>query len=111
MIEEYRGSMELDPKRLLESLRRAVEEARRSREWRGLGILFLLMTPEQRETFRRMQATMSLLEGHANHLMNALSEGKVREAARMRRTLKERRGERAGGGKAVQRALRVGTQT
>jgi coenzyme F420 biosynthesis associated uncharacterized protein len=110
MIDEYLSSMELDPKRLLESLRRAVEEARRSREWRGLGILFLLMTPEQRETFRRMQATMSLLEGHANHLMNALSEGKVREAARMRRTLKERREHRTGVEKAFQRAIGFDTK-
>jgi uncharacterized protein (DUF2342 family) len=75
LANEYLESIELDPRRLIETVRRAREEARRSNEWRGLGFLFLLMTPEQRQTFRRMQALMSLLEGHGNHVMEVLSRG------------------------------------
>jgi coenzyme F420 biosynthesis associated uncharacterized protein len=105
MIETYLGSMELDTKKLLDSLRRAVDEARRSKEWRGLGILFLMMTPEQRDIFRKMQATMSLLEGHANHLMNALAPGRVKDAPRMARTLKQRRESSGGLEKTFQKAI------
>lgn len=90
-VDRYLGSVDLDARRFLETLRRAVEEARRDPQWRGLGFLFLLMNPEQREVFRRMQAVMSLLEGHANHVMDGLAPGNVREAARMKRVLRRRR--------------------
>jgi coenzyme F420 biosynthesis associated uncharacterized protein len=90
MIDGYVASIDLDTRKLLQTIRRAREEARgRSRQ--GLGVLFLLMTPEQRESFRRMQAVMSLLEGHGNYVMDALSVGRIEGAARMRRTLSRRR--------------------
>jgi coenzyme F420 biosynthesis associated uncharacterized protein len=90
-VDRYLGSVDLDGRKLLETLRRAVEEARRNPRWRGLGVLFLLMTPEQREVFRRMQAAMSVLEGHANYVMDHVSVGHVRQAERMRRALHRRR--------------------
>ena len=49
------------------------------------------MTPEQRAVLERIQAMMSLLEGHANFVMDRVGEGRVRGAARMRRSLQERR--------------------
>jgi coenzyme F420 biosynthesis associated uncharacterized protein len=91
LVDSYLETMELDPRRLIQSLRRAREEARRSGHWREMGILFLLMTPAQRDTFRKMQALMSLLEGHGNYVMDRAAEGRVREAARMQRTLRQRR--------------------
>jgi putative hydrolase len=90
-VDAYLRSVDLDARKLLETFRRALDEARRAGGWRELGILFLLMTPEQRSTFRRMQAVMSLLEGHGNYVMDALAPGRVREAERMRRVLQERR--------------------
>ena len=91
LVNEYLDSIEVDPRRIVETVRRAVEEARRSDGWRGLGFLFLVMTPAQRDIFRRMQALMSLLEGHGNHVMTELSEGRLPTAERMRRVLRERR--------------------
>ena len=91
LIDEYLSSIDLDARRLAETLKRAVEEARRRGRWRGLGFVSLFMTPEQRDTFRRMQAVMSLLEGHANHAMHAMSVDHVPSAARMRRVLQRRR--------------------
>jgi coenzyme F420 biosynthesis associated uncharacterized protein len=90
MVDGYLASIDLDARKLLETIRRAREDAR-GRSWRGLGLLFLIMTPEQRESFRRMQAVMSLLEGHGNYVMDALSAGRIQGAARMRRTLSRRR--------------------
>ena len=103
LIDEYLATLEFDPRRLLEGLRRAFEEARHSGRWREMGVLFLLMTPEQRDTFQRMQALMSLLEGHGNYVMDTLAEGRVRGAGRMRRKLKERR--RRGMNSTFQRAV------
>jgi coenzyme F420 biosynthesis associated uncharacterized protein len=104
MVNEYFATVQLDARQVLEQLRRAAEEARAGAEWKGVGALFLLMTPEQRELFHKMQAMMSLLEGHASYVMNAVAAGRVEELGRMRRSLKERR--RSGGvEKAFQRAI------
>ncbi len=105
LVDTYFDSIKLDPRELVVALRRAVEEIRSGHgEWKGLGVLFLLMTPEQRVTFRRMQAVMSLLEGHGNFVMDELADGNVNQGARMRATLKERRSS-AGVEKAFQRAI------
>jgi coenzyme F420 biosynthesis associated uncharacterized protein len=104
LIDAYLGSLELDARKLIASVRRALEEARRSGEGREMGVLFLLMTPKQRETFRRMQALMSLLEGHANFVMDRVSEGRVRGHEQMRRVLQQRR-HRQGWNRMVQRAV------
>jgi coenzyme F420 biosynthesis associated uncharacterized protein len=102
MVDTYLESVELDPRRLVEIIRRAVEEARRGVRWQGLGIVFLLMTEEQREVFRKMQAVMALLEGHGNHVMHSLAEGRIEGGERMRQALNRRR---AGVNRAFQRAI------
>ena len=104
LIGSYLDTIELDARKLMERLRRALEEMRAGTHQRDLGVLFALMSPEQRETFRRMQALMSLLEGHGNYVMQTLSPGRVRGAERMQRTLQQRR--RPGGlGRAMQKAV------
>jgi coenzyme F420 biosynthesis associated uncharacterized protein len=102
LVDSYLQSVELDPRRLVEIIRRAVDEARRGAQWQGMGIVFLLMTEEQRETFRKMQAVMSLLEGHGNYVMHTLSEGRIRGAEGMRRALDRRR---TGAHRVFQRAI------
>jgi coenzyme F420 biosynthesis associated uncharacterized protein len=105
LVDSYLGSVELDPKRLLESLKRAAQEVRSgATEWRGLGWLFLMMSPEQRDLFRRMQAVMSLLEGHANFVMDAVARDRIPEVATFKARLHERRN-RGGMEKAFQKAI------
>lgn len=105
LVGSYLGTVELDARKLLERLRQAYDEMRSGEaQQRDLGILFALMSPDQRETFQRMQALMSLLEGHGNYVMETLSEGRVREADRMQRTLQNRRRQQ-GFGRVVQRAV------
>jgi putative hydrolase len=104
LVGSYLETIELDARKLLQRLRRALEEIRAGTNQRDLGVLFALMSPEQRETFRKMQALMSLLEGHGNYVMQTLSEGRVRGAERMQRNLQQRR--RQGGfGRAMQKAV------
>ena len=90
-VDVYLSAMEVDPKRILEAVKRAVEEFRNKGSAAAQNLIFLLMTPEQRAVLERVQAMMSLLEGHANFVMNRVGDGRVAEAARMRRSLQERR--------------------
>lgn len=104
LVERYLGTVELDSRQFVAQLKRAAEEARAGAEWKGAGALFLLMTPEQRELFQKMQAMMSLLEGHASYVMNSVAAGRVKDVERMRRSLRARR--RSGGVERVfQRAI------
>jgi coenzyme F420 biosynthesis associated uncharacterized protein len=89
-IEDYLSQIEIDPKRVLEAVRKAAEEVRQ-RGARGLDLLPLLMTPGQREIFERMQGLMALLEGHASYVMDRLGAVHVKEADRMARGLQQRR--------------------
>jgi coenzyme F420 biosynthesis associated uncharacterized protein len=91
LVDMYFGTVQFDGKQLLEQLQRAAKEARSGADWRGVGAFFLLLTPEQREIFYRMQSVMSLLEGHASFVMNEVAEGRVSDLARMRRSLQARR--------------------
>jgi coenzyme F420 biosynthesis associated uncharacterized protein len=109
LVNAYLDTVQLDTRQILEQLRRAVDEARAGHEWRKGGALSLLMTPKQRELFARMQALMSLLEGHASFAMNAVAVGRVRDLERMRRSLKDRR-HPGGMERAFQRAIGLETK-
>lgn len=103
-IDEYLGTVQVDARQLVEQLRRAVNEARTAGTPGGMNGIMLLLTPEQRELFKQMQATMSLLEGHASWVMNDVGATTIRDLARMRRSLKQRR-QAAGMEKTLQRAI------
>src|SRR2546425_11525680 len=67
------------------------------------------MTPEQRDMFRRMQAVMSLLEGHGNFVMDAVAKNRIPGVATFKRKLHERR-HRSGVEKVFQRAIGFDTK-
>jgi coenzyme F420 biosynthesis associated uncharacterized protein len=103
-IDEYLSTVQVDSHQVFEQLRRAVEEVRGGNAPKGVNGVLLLLSPEQRELFKKMQAMMSLLEGHASFVMNELGRQHIRDLDRMRRTLKQRR--QAGGvEKTFQRAI------
>lgn len=103
-IDAYLDTVQLDSRELMSQLRRAVEEVRAGADWKGPQGILLLMNDEQRNLFARMQATMSLLEGHASFVMDRVATGRVRDLDHMRRSLKARR--RTGGvEKGFQRAI------
>ncbi len=106
LMGSYLSTIDLDARKVLERLRRVRDELRTggAGQWRDLGVLFALMTPEQRDTFRRMQSLMSVLEGHGNFVMDRLAAGRIRGASRMRRILQQRR-YRKGFNRMVQKAV------
>ncbi len=104
-VDRYLGTISLDSKDLGQQLRRAIGEARSGADVRGMGGLFLLLTPEQREIVRHVQGVMSLLEGHASFVMNEVAKDHVDGLARMRAGLAERRRRAGGIERSFQRAI------
>ncbi len=103
-IDTYLATVKVDSREVLEQLRRAVEEARSSSGPRGVNGILMLLTPEQRELFTKMQALMALLEGHASFVMNELGREHIRDFERLKRSLKQRR-QVSGMEKTLQRAI------
>ncbi|GAA3855728.1 zinc-dependent metalloprotease [Streptomyces sedi] len=68
-----------------------------------LGIVDLVQTPAQREILERLTAVMSLLEGHADHVMDAVGPEVVPSVGEIREKFTRRR--EAGAGR-LDRALR-----
>jgi coenzyme F420 biosynthesis associated uncharacterized protein len=105
LMDTYLESIEIDPGWLLDRVRAATKDIRSGRsEAKGFGWVFLLMTPDQRDVVRRMQAAMSLLEGHASYVMDRVSIDRVPSAGRFRRIVHQRRS-KPGVEKAFQKAI------
>ena len=102
------GSLEPDPKRFVEALKRAVTEVRAGHNpIADGGIVALLAGNEQRAAMDEIAGMMSLLEGHGDVTMNRAGLGYVRSADRFARVLSQRRGEVKGVAKAVRTLLGV----
>ncbi|MGZ4799619.1 MAG: zinc-dependent metalloprotease [Acidimicrobiia bacterium] len=95
LVGELVGGVEPDPRRLLGAVVRAADEMRHGRNPIDEGgMVSLFASDEQRETLGRVQALMSLLEGHGNAVMNRLGAEMVDGQARMARVLQARRNAR-----------------
>jgi len=86
------SSIDPDPKRIVQALARAADELRGGRNpLDDGGLVALLASEEQRGALARVQALMSLLEGHGNSVMNRVGREYVAGQARMARVLHARR--------------------
>jgi coenzyme F420 biosynthesis associated uncharacterized protein len=105
LVDAYLDTVQMDASQLLAQARRAIDDVRSGAiDWRGPNALLLLLTPQQRDLFQKMQSLMSLLEGHASYVMNVAAVGRIKQLDRMRGALKERR-RSTGAEKAFQRAI------
>lgn len=85
-------STELDPQRLASMLREALEQvARMVRGDSEASLLDLLQTQEQKEVLERITAVMSLLEGHADVVMDGVGSAVVPTVEEIRRKFTDRR--------------------
>jgi coenzyme F420 biosynthesis associated uncharacterized protein len=87
-----------DPAQLVGRLKNAVTQLPR-----GGSVVELLQTPEQREVLDRVTAFMSLLEGHAEHVMDGVGPAVVPTVQTIRARFDQRRKEGSG---LVDRVLR-----
>jgi len=95
-----------DPRRLAEAVRRAADEVLAGRSpLNDAGVLGLVASPEQLEALQRIQALMSLLEGHGDVTMDRAGAAAVPGAARFSEVLRERRKQVHGPAKLLQKIL------
>jgi coenzyme F420 biosynthesis associated uncharacterized protein len=81
-----------DPHRLMEALGRAAQAVREGKNpLEDAGMLGLVAPPEQLEVIARIQAMMSVLEGHGDVTMDRAGADAVPDAAWFSRVLHERR--------------------
>ncbi|WP_351231708.1 zinc-dependent metalloprotease [Streptomyces sp. NPDC002133] len=94
-IQAFLAETDVDPMTVLERLREAAQSLAGGRpegeENEGRSLVEIVQTPEQREILGRLTAVMSLLEGHADFVMDGVgpqvvpSVGEIREKFQQRR--------------------------
>jgi coenzyme F420 biosynthesis associated uncharacterized protein len=104
-IQSFLSETEMDPSTLLERLReaaqsltgreRGTEGEEEARDERG-SIVELVQTPAQREILGRLTAVMSLLEGHADYVMDGVGPAVVPSVTEIREKFQRRRAVGAG---------------
>jgi coenzyme F420 biosynthesis associated uncharacterized protein len=107
-IQAFLAETEMDPATLLERFREAAQSLTGSRPGDGEGkgedraetvgrsVLDVVQTPAQREILSRLTAVMSLLEGHADYVMDGVGPEVVPSVAEIREKFQRRRQTGAG---------------
>ncbi|MFD3452506.1 zinc-dependent metalloprotease [Streptomyces sp. NPDC058691] len=106
-VQAFLGETEIDPTTLIERLREAFqsfsggrpeaeEEAIDAAPEDGRSLIDLVQTPNQREILGRLTAVMSLLEGHADYVMDGVGPDVVPSVAEIREKFQLRRQSGAG---------------
>jgi coenzyme F420 biosynthesis associated uncharacterized protein len=96
MVRELLGGLEVDPKRMmfnlpdLSDLRGLVEKVREG------DVATLIVGPERRAVLDRMQAFMAVLEGYAEHVMDAVGAEVLPDLPKLRGAMDRRRRDRSG---------------
>ena len=106
LVDGALGSVDPDPKRFVEALKRAVDQVRKGENpLDDGGLVSLLAGPEQYAVLQQIGGMMSLLEGHGDITMNRAAEDVVPSAARFHRALHARRNEQPGPAKFLQKLI------
>ncbi|MEU1130933.1 zinc-dependent metalloprotease [Streptomyces sp. NPDC005900] len=103
-IQSFLGETEVDPMTVLERVREAAQTFAGGRSEAqdeeaaegGRSLVELVQTPAQREILARLTAVMSLLEGHADFVMDGVGPDVVPSVAEIREKFAERRARGAG---------------
>ncbi|MFF4208497.1 zinc-dependent metalloprotease [Streptomyces sp. NPDC001796] len=95
-IQSFLGETEIDPMTILERIREAVQSLAGGRPEGeegddGHSLVELVQTPAQREILGRLTAVMSLLEGHADFVMDGVGPEVVPSVAEIREKFQQRR--------------------
>ncbi|MGH9017399.1 MAG: zinc-dependent metalloprotease [Acidimicrobiales bacterium] len=91
-VDQVMSHVTPDPHRLADALARAAKAVRAGKNpLEDAGVLGLVAPPDQLEVIGRIQAMMSVLEGHGDVTMDRAGAGAVPDAAWFSRVLRERR--------------------
>ncbi len=103
LVRELLGSVSVDASRLRlpqgGDVRSLVDSVREG------GLSALVIGPERRETMNRLQAFMAVLEGYAEHVMDAVGADVLSDLPRLRAALEHRRQDRSGVMRLLERLL------
>jgi coenzyme F420 biosynthesis associated uncharacterized protein len=104
MLRELLSALEMNPRSLLRvpdltDLRGALERVRED------GLATVMIGPEKRETLDRVQAFMAVLEGYAEHVMDAVGADVLDDLPALRGAMSRRRRDRSGVLKVLDRLL------
>jgi coenzyme F420 biosynthesis associated uncharacterized protein len=107
-IQSFLGETEVDPMTVLERVREAAQSLAGGRpegeeDEGGRSLVEIVQTPAQREILGRLTAVMSLLEGHADFVMDGVGPQVVPTVAEIREKFQQRR---AKGASRLDMALR-----
>ncbi|HUR17563.1 MAG TPA: zinc-dependent metalloprotease [Acidimicrobiales bacterium] len=106
LVEGTLDSVDPDPKRFLDGLRKAVDEMRAGRNPLAAGgIVGLLASPEQQVMLQQVGGLMSLLEGHGDVTMARAGAGRVPSASRFSNVLHQRRADVRGAARLLQQLV------
>lgn len=104
LVDQLVALFDPDPKRFFSGLRQAANAAREKTAGpREMGLIGAFTTPEQQIIVEKLQALMSVLEGHADVVMNGAGGEFVPSASRFHHVFHERRMSASGFGGALQR--------
>ena len=103
LVATFLSTMDTTASGLVERLPDALRAARRGSATDGLGLVAYLQAPEQREAMNKLLALATLLEGHADHVMDAVGPQVVPSVA----TIRTRFSARRRGGGVLDRLLRA----
>jgi coenzyme F420 biosynthesis associated uncharacterized protein len=93
MLQEYFTFLTADIeylKRGVSGLKAFWERARNNNSGDGAAWIELVMTPEQRRLFGQMQATMAVIEGYSNYIMNAVGRDLMPDYSQIARRFEQR---------------------
>ena len=96
LVRELTGALSLDPGKLfsglpgLDDLKGLLDAVREG------GVAALMLNPEQRDLVDRVQAFMAVLEGYAEHVMDAVGADVIPNLPELRAGLQRRRADRTG---------------
>jgi coenzyme F420 biosynthesis associated uncharacterized protein len=106
LVKQSLGSVDPDPKRFLEAIRRVAEGVREGRNpLDDGGIVALLATEEQSAVLQQVGGLMSLLEGHGDVTMDRAGAGLIPSAERFSRVLRQRRKSLSPSARMLQRLI------
>jgi coenzyme F420 biosynthesis associated uncharacterized protein len=104
MVTELLAALDVDPRRMMRlpdasDLKALLETAREG------NLTTLVVGPERRALLDRMQAFMAVLEGYAEHVMDAVGEDLLPNLPHLRQALDRRRHDRSGLLRVLERLL------